>query len=252
VPSRRIGCRRMPARTPRSRSRPTPGQGPPARPPRPRPGGAVPTAGCGSARCRRTPPRSSRARPLARPPALAAAPAMSPDPASPPSRPVRKTRTAHSRDPAPRPAARALHPGHQRVHVRTLAGSASVLKRGPGHCPPAFRPHRKHLTRPASSAKRNGELNRRLELPVGHLRTVGTRRVRRVADAGPADGQHRGRCARDSASAGWAMAADRGAWRPSDIRSGPYRRRYRHRRNLAAAVRLSGGCRWITKPWWPI
>ena len=47
------------------------------------------------------------------------------------------------------------------------------------------------------------------------------------------------------------MAADRGARLPSDVRPGPYRQGYRHRRDLAAAVRLSGGSRWITKRWWP-
>src|SRR4029077_19388549 len=72
----------------------------PARPPGPRPVGAAPTAGCGSARSRRTPPRSSRTRPPAHVPALAAAPATPPDPASPQLTPARKTRTAHPHDAA--------------------------------------------------------------------------------------------------------------------------------------------------------
>ena len=52
----------------------------PAGPLGPRPVGAEPTAGCGSARSRRTPPRSSRTRPPAHVPALAAAPTTPPDP----------------------------------------------------------------------------------------------------------------------------------------------------------------------------
>jgi hypothetical protein len=59
----------------------------------------------------------------------AAAPARSPDPASPPSIPARKTRTAHPRDPAPPPggqyvpptlpAHRWLHPGRARRPGKT-------------------------------------------------------------------------------------------------------------------------------------
>ena len=51
----------------------------------------------------------------------------------------------------------------------------------------------------------------------------------------------------DSVSAGWAMAADHAAELLSDVRPDPHRQRYRHHYKLAATVRLSGGCRWITK-----
>jgi hypothetical protein len=64
--------------------------------------GGAPTRAPGSGRCRRTPPRWSRARGPGPAPAPAAAPGMSPAPASPPSRPGRRTRTA------PRGAAAAL------------------------------------------------------------------------------------------------------------------------------------------------
>ncbi len=49
----------------------------------------------------------------------------------------------------------------------------------------------------------------------------------------------------------WTMRIPAAAWLPSDARPEPLRQRYRHHHNLAAALRLSGGCRWITKPWWP-
>ena len=51
----------------------------------------------------------------------------------------------------------------------------------------------------------------------------------------------------DSAPAGWAMEADHAAELSSAVRPDPHRQRYRHHYKLAAAVRPSGGCRWITK-----
>src|SRR5260370_3268514 len=79
------------------------GPGRPARRPGPRLAGGVPRPASGCTRCRRTRPRCARARLPGRRPGPAAAPVTSPDPASPRSRPGRKTRTAagqgHARPP---------------------------------------------------------------------------------------------------------------------------------------------------------
>ena len=110
APSRHTGCRRRPARTRRSRPRPTPGPDRPAQRPGPRLAGGVPRPASGCSRCRRTRPRSARVRPPARRPGPAAAPVTSPDPASPPSRPAHRTRTANPRYPACPPGGRCAPP----------------------------------------------------------------------------------------------------------------------------------------------
>jgi hypothetical protein len=117
-----------------------PGPGPPARPPGPRPADAAPTPAPGSARSQRTPPRSSRAGPPTRPPAPAAAPARSPDPASPPSTPARKRdrapalplsptrRPGQYVSPTP-PAHRWLHPDRARRPGQDAAAAADASRR---------------------------------------------------------------------------------------------------------------------------
>jgi hypothetical protein len=96
VPSTQTDSRRTPVRTPRSSPRPSPGPGQPAPRLGQRPAGGAPTPAPGSARCRRTPPRSARARPPAPRPDHAAGPVMSPGPGNPRSTPGRRTRTAAS------------------------------------------------------------------------------------------------------------------------------------------------------------
>jgi Transposase len=83
----------------------------------PRPAGGAPRPASGCSRHRRTRPRSARARPPVRRPGPAAAPATSPGPASPRSRPARKTRNAGRR-------------GHGR-----LPGGARCARPVPQACP---------------------------------------------------------------------------------------------------------------------
>ena len=146
APSPRSGCRRTPARTLRSRSRPSLGrdlQG--ERSARRLPGGG-PTPPCGSARRRRTPRRSPRGPGPAPPPAPAAAPATSPGPASPPSTPARRTRIANHPAPAPRAdVARFLRPCHQAIRTGSRGSAPLPLPHccHGGHLP--NEPHRAHL-----------------------------------------------------------------------------------------------------------
>jgi hypothetical protein len=134
-PSTRTGCRRTPARTLRSRSHPTRGQGRGARRPGQRPAGGVPTPPYGSAQRRKTRPRSARARargPVPVPDRIAA-PARSPGPASPPSIPAHRTQTAtrsaHDLLPGRGPCAGPTQPAHPRPvpepHIPGDAGSSA-------------------------------------------------------------------------------------------------------------------------------
>ncbi len=140
-PSTRTGCRRTPARTPQSRSRPSPALDPQAALPEQRPAAGAPTAAHGTPRYRRTPPRSPRARRSASSPAAAAAPATSPDPASPRSRPARKTRTAATPGSAPRRGGWPAPPPRSRACPRPAAShraagaSPSAPHTRPGHLP---------------------------------------------------------------------------------------------------------------------
>jgi hypothetical protein len=71
--------------------------------------------------CRRTPPRSPRAQPRASPPAAAAGPATSPGPASPRSRPTRRTLTAGH----PGRALRCPEASGQSIHYDGLSGKVT-------------------------------------------------------------------------------------------------------------------------------
>ena len=88
--------------------------------PRPRPADAAPTLAPGSARSRKNSATIVPCRATSAAACSPAAPARSPDPASPPSTPARKTRTAHPRDPAPPPAGHYVPPtlpAHRWLHA---------------------------------------------------------------------------------------------------------------------------------------
>jgi hypothetical protein len=99
----RTDSRRTPARTPRLRSRPIRGPGPPAGRPARRSAGAAATPGGGSDPCQRNRPRSRRATAVRITACCSCRARDIPDPASLRSRPARRTRTAGTPGPVPSP-----------------------------------------------------------------------------------------------------------------------------------------------------